>query len=65
MLTNAASSNGRGPRTAAWLQDYFNEIGEQDVKAYVLKGGVKGWARAYSGELMDWYDKEVWEAPRD
>ncbi|KXH68965.1 hypothetical protein CSAL01_06983 [Colletotrichum salicis] len=54
------SSNGRGPRSANWLQDYFNEIGETTVQAVILKGGIKGWVRRYGGRMMDWYDEKTW-----
>ncbi|KAF9872562.1 arsenate reductase [Colletotrichum karsti] len=54
------SSNGRGPRSANWLQDYFDEIGETAVQAVILKGGIKGWVRKYGGRMMDWYDEQAW-----
>ncbi len=57
------SSNGRGPRCAAWLQDYFDDIGETHIEALVLKGGIKGWVKKYGGDLMDWYDEKVWIEP--
>ncbi|KAJ8590727.1 NAD(P)-binding protein [Rhizopogon salebrosus TDB-379] len=37
------SSNGRGPRCAAWYQDYLNGKGHTESKAYVLEGGFLGW----------------------
>jgi arsenical-resistance protein 2 len=40
------SSNGRGPRSAGWMQDYLNEVGETTMKALILKGGIKGWQKA-------------------
>jgi len=54
------SSNGRGPRSAGWMQDYLNEIGEADMEALILTGGIKGWVKAYGGNLMDWYDAKAW-----
>ncbi|TEA12716.1 CDC25-like phosphatase YCH1 [Colletotrichum sidae] len=48
------SSNGRGPRSANWLQDYFDDVGETTVTAVILKGGIKGWVRGYGGRMMDW-----------
>lgn len=54
------SSSGRGPRSAGWMQDYFDEIGETQIRAVILKGGIKGWQKTYGGELMDWYDAKVW-----
>ncbi|KAJ8080959.1 hypothetical protein PM082_017794 [Marasmius tenuissimus] len=35
------SSSGRGPRTAAWLQDYIDEVGDREIQALVMKGGIK------------------------
>ncbi|TDZ16349.1 hypothetical protein Cob_v010766 [Colletotrichum orbiculare MAFF 240422] len=54
------SSNGRGPRSANWLQDYFDDVGETTVTAVILKGGIKGWVRGYGGRMMDWYEEKVW-----
>ncbi|TDZ33093.1 hypothetical protein C8035_v006035 [Colletotrichum spinosum] len=54
------SSNGRGPRSANWLQDYFDDVGETTVTAVILKGGIKGWVRGYGGRVMDWYEEKVW-----
>ncbi|KAL3296862.1 Rhodanese-like protein [Colletotrichum asianum] len=54
------SSNGRGPRSANWLQDYFDDVGETAVQAVILKGGIKGWVRKYGGRMMDWYDEKAW-----
>ncbi|CAG9989780.1 unnamed protein product [Clonostachys byssicola] len=54
------SSNGRGPRSAGWMQDYLNEVGETQIKSLVLKGGIKGWQKKYGGGLMDWYDEKFW-----
>ncbi|VUC22262.1 unnamed protein product, partial [Clonostachys rosea] len=56
------SSNGRGPRCAGWMQDYLNEVMETEMKALVLKGGVKGWQKKYGSEYMDWYDELFWES---
>ncbi|KAG9258135.1 Rhodanese-like domain-containing protein [Emericellopsis atlantica] len=57
------SSNGRGPRSANWMQDYLNEVGEQDIQALILTGGIKGWVKTYDGDLMDFYDEKVWKQP--
>lgn len=54
------SSNGRGPRSAGWMQDYLNEIGDANLEAIILTGGIKGWVKAYKGDLMDWYDEKAW-----
>ncbi|KAK5992620.1 hypothetical protein PT974_06034 [Cladobotryum mycophilum] len=54
------SCNGRGPRCAGWLQDYLNEVGETDIQAIILKGGIKGWQKTYGSKMMDYYDETVW-----
>ncbi|KAG7088526.1 hypothetical protein E1B28_012509 [Marasmius oreades] len=59
------SSNGRGPRSAAWLQDYIDEVGDQEMKALVMKGGIKGWVRKYGGHHMDWYDEKFWAEKKE
>ncbi|PPQ75554.1 hypothetical protein CVT24_013246 [Panaeolus cyanescens] len=43
-------SNGRGPRSAAWYQDYVDAHGGKNSKAYVLKGGIKNWLEKYEGQ---------------
>jgi arsenical-resistance protein 2 len=43
------------------MQDYLDEVGETDIKAEILIGGIKGWQKAYAGQLMDFYDEKVWE----
>lgn len=45
------------------MQDYLDEVGETQMKAVILKGGIKGWQKTYGGELMDWYDEKVWAEP--
>lgn len=57
---STGSCNGRGPRAAAWLQDYFDEVGDKDVRAFFLTGGIKGWVRTFGGKLMDAYDETHW-----
>ncbi|TQN71450.1 Arsenical-resistance protein 2 [Colletotrichum shisoi] len=54
------SSNGRGPRSANWLQDYFDGVGETEIQSVILKGGIKGWVRKYGGRMMDSYDETAW-----
>ncbi|KAJ3497787.1 hypothetical protein NLJ89_g10301 [Agrocybe chaxingu] len=46
------SSNGRGPRSAGWYQDYLDAQGEGSHKstAYVLKGGIKNWLKMFEGQ---------------
>ncbi|KAI8271550.1 hypothetical protein K4K56_003224 [Colletotrichum sp. SAR 10_98] len=60
IIHELCSSNGRGPRSANWLQDYFDDVGETAVQAVILKGGIKGWVRKYGGRMMDWYDEKAW-----
>ncbi|KAK3937511.1 Rhodanese-like domain-containing protein [Diplogelasinospora grovesii] len=55
------SSNGRGPRCAAWMQDYINEVGG-DLQSQVMAGGIRGWVKAYGGRMMDAYDEKAWES---
>jgi arsenical-resistance protein 2 len=55
------SSLGRGPRCAAWLQDYVNEVGG-DLKSQVMIGGIRGWVKVYGGSMMDGYDEKRWRA---
>ncbi|KAH7908531.1 S-adenosyl-L-methionine-dependent methyltransferase [Hygrophoropsis aurantiaca] len=49
------SSGGRGPRCAAWYQDYLNERGNTASKALVMTGGIKAWLQKYKEieELTD------------
>jgi arsenical-resistance protein 2 len=64
------SSNGRGPRCAAWFADYVahrtaaegipENMGEPAV--FVLEGGIKGWVAAgptYRA-LVDGYEESYW-----
>ncbi|KAK4233489.1 arsenical-resistance protein 2 [Achaetomium macrosporum] len=55
------SSLGRGPRCAAWFQDYVTEIGG-DLESQVMAGGIRGWVQAYGGSMMDGYDARAWQA---
>jgi arsenical-resistance protein 2 len=43
------------------MQDYLDEVEETDIKAEILTGGIKGWKKAYDGQLMDFYDAKAWE----
>ncbi|KAK0631268.1 Rhodanese-like domain-containing protein [Immersiella caudata] len=55
-------SNGRGPRCAAWMQDYIDEVGGADeMEALVLTGGIKGWVKEYGGKMIDGYEEEAWK----
>ncbi|KAK3328793.1 Rhodanese-like domain-containing protein [Apodospora peruviana] len=55
------SSNGRGPRCAAWMQDYINEVGGGDIESQVMAGGIRGWVQVYGGRMMDGYDEKAWQ----
>ncbi|KAL2174198.1 Rhodanese-like domain-containing protein [Thermothelomyces heterothallicus CBS 202.75] len=55
------SSLGRGPRCAAWFQDYVNQVGGV-LEPKVMTGGIRGWVKAYGGRMMDGYDDKAWEA---
>ncbi|TPX16048.1 uncharacterized protein E0L32_000382 [Thyridium curvatum] len=56
------SSSGRGPRSANWMQDYINERGDEGrLQSLILKGGVKGWVKAYGASLMDFWEPTYWE----
>ncbi|KAJ3125689.1 hypothetical protein HK098_008281 [Nowakowskiella sp. JEL0407] len=58
------SSNGRGPRIAAWYQDTLNEMGITSSKGYVLAGGIKGWIEKFKGDesLIEGYDESWWKS---
>ncbi|KAF4878452.1 hypothetical protein CGCSCA1_v002510 [Colletotrichum siamense] len=64
VIHELCSSNGRGPRSANWLQDYFDDVGETAVQAVILRGGIKGWVRKYGGRMMDWYDEKAWDVAK-
>ncbi|KAK3397528.1 hypothetical protein B0T20DRAFT_222521 [Sordaria brevicollis] len=55
------SSAGRGPRCAAWMQDYIDEVGERDLQSQVMTGGIRGWVRTYGDRMMDGYDEKTWK----
>ncbi|KAJ3015834.1 UNVERIFIED_CONTAM: hypothetical protein HDU68_012546 [Siphonaria sp. JEL0065] len=58
------SSNGRGPRSAAWYQDRLDENGINTSAGLVLGGGIKGWIAAYKDsapELIEGYDEAFWK----
>ncbi|KAL7926914.1 Rhodanese-like domain-containing protein [Trichoderma austrokoningii] len=54
------SCGTRGPKCAGWFQEYLDSIGETEMKAFILRGGVKGWQKMYNGQLMDYYDSGAW-----
>jgi len=48
------SSQGRGPRCAAWYQDYLDKKSNANTKSYVLEGGIKAWlADPVLGDLVE------------
>lgn len=61
------SSNGRGPRCAAWFQDCLNENAINEFKACILDGGIKGWVkqgRLANAEMLDMvqgYEAQYWD----
>jgi arsenical-resistance protein 2 len=60
-LTVKGQSNGRGPRCAGWMQDFIDEVGDTEIEALVLKGGIRGWVKTYEGRQTDGYDAKFWE----
>lgn len=46
------------------MQDYIDDIAkfgrQSEVKALVLKGGIKGWVKHFEGCLVDGYEEEYW-----
>lgn len=58
------SSNGRGPRCAAWFLEHVRKtVGDENMQICVLEGGIKGWVKAGLGkELMDGFDEAHWTA---
>ncbi|OQN97797.1 hypothetical protein B0A48_16118 [Cryoendolithus antarcticus] len=63
VVFTCGSSNGRGPRCAAWFLEHVREVAEDaNMNVMVLEGGVKGWVKAgpqYTA-LMDGYDEAHW-----
>ncbi|OAL42669.1 hypothetical protein IQ07DRAFT_606499 [Pyrenochaeta sp. DS3sAY3a] len=59
------SSQHRGLRAAAWMDDYIKEQGNENIKSVMLIGGVKGWANAGAEytTLMDEYEEGAWQIP--
>ncbi|KAK4176366.1 hypothetical protein QBC36DRAFT_187635 [Triangularia setosa] len=71
------SSNGRGPRCAAWMQDYINSVSDGSGSDYesdtgcsaemtmqVMAGGIRGWVKAHGGDMMEGYDEKIWQDPK-
>ncbi|KAH8155734.1 uncharacterized protein LAJ45_00744 [Morchella importuna] len=57
------SSQGRGSRAAAWMQDYIMGQGNDKLKSYALQGGIKGWVKTGGRMLglMNGYTADIWE----
>lgn len=58
------SSQGRGPRCAAWFLEHVREVaGDNDMQVMVLEGGVKGWVKGgpQFTQLMDGFDEAYWQ----
>jgi arsenical-resistance protein 2 len=51
VVFHCSSSNGRGPRCAAWYEDALNERGIKN-NAHVLSGGIKKWLELYPDEVV-------------
>ncbi|KAK1920602.1 hypothetical protein DB88DRAFT_503073 [Papiliotrema laurentii] len=51
VVFHCSSSQGRGPRCAAWYEDALVER-KLPVNAYVLSGGIKAWASKYRDEVV-------------
>ena len=64
VVFTCGSSQGRGPRCAAWFLEFVREVAEDsDMQVMVLEGGVKGWVKAgpqYT-QLMDGYKEGYWK----
>lgn len=46
------------------MQDYLDDVGETNIQAFILKGGIKGWHRTYGGRMMDSYDEKFWDGKK-
>ncbi|PMD20829.1 Rhodanese-like protein [Hyaloscypha hepaticicola] len=59
------ASNGRGPRCAAWMQDYIDDVAKfgrkSEVKVFILAGGIKGWVKDFEEALVDGFEEKYWE----
>ncbi|KAF2176865.1 hypothetical protein K469DRAFT_698124 [Zopfia rhizophila CBS 207.26] len=56
------SSQHRGLRGAAWMDDYIEDRGDSSLRSLVLLEGIRGWANAgteYTA-FMDEYDEGAW-----
>lgn len=59
------SSSGRGPRCAAWMQDYIDDVSKfgrkSSLQVLVLRGGIKGWVKDFEGSMVDGFEEKYWE----
>jgi len=59
------SSSGRGPRCAAWMKDYIDDISKfgrrSSLTVRVLKGGIKGWVKDFEGSMVEGFEEKYWE----
>ncbi|KAF2464823.1 uncharacterized protein BDR25DRAFT_328914 [Lindgomyces ingoldianus] len=56
------SSQHRGLRGAAWMDDYIKAQGDSSLRSLVLLEGIRGWANAgaeYTA-FMDEYEEDAW-----
>lgn len=51
VVFHCSSSNGRGPRCAAWYEDALLDKGIK-TNAYILTGGIKKWIELYPSEVV-------------
>ncbi|EJT78510.1 hypothetical protein GGTG_03610 [Gaeumannomyces tritici R3-111a-1] len=57
----SCSHGGRGWKCAGWMQDLLDEVGEKEIKAFTLGGGIKAWVAQYESRQMEWYEAAAWE----
>jgi arsenical-resistance protein 2 len=43
------------------MQEYIDEVGGA-IESLVMAGGIRGWVKAYQGQMMDGYDEKAWES---
>ena len=47
------------------MQDYIDDVAKfgrrSQVKAFVLRGGIKAWVRDFTGAMVDGYEEEHWK----
>ncbi|GHJ89542.1 hypothetical protein NliqN6_5944 [Naganishia liquefaciens] len=52
VIFHCSSSNGRGPRCAAWYQDELDDKGIVTSQAFVLTGGINAWVARYPNGVV-------------